>query len=76
MHEMNNESQLRLYTDLIVLIEKHNYEILNYNLLKCASDAGMSEILAWHLEPLRDIWGVSFPGWLNDFIDKWHNEDF
>jgi len=76
MHEMNNESQLRLYTDLIVLIEKHNYEILNYNLLKCASDAGMSEILAWHLEPLRDIWGVSFPQWLNDFIDKWHNEDF
>jgi len=76
LHEMNNESQLRLYTDLIVLIEKHNYEILNYNLLKCASDAGMSEILAWHLEPLRDIWRVSFPQWLNDFIDKWHNEDF
>jgi hypothetical protein len=76
LHEMNNESQLRLYTDLIVLIEKHNYEILNYNLLKCASDAGMSEILAWHLEPLRDVWGISFPGWLNDFIDKWHNEDF
>ena len=75
-HEMNNESQLRLYTDLIVLIEKHNYEILNYNLLKCASDAGMSEILAWHLEPLRDVWDVSFPQWLNDFIDKWHNEDF
>ena len=76
LHEMNNESQLRLYTDLIVLIEKHNYEILNYNLLKCASDAGMSEILAWHLEPLRDVWDVSFPQWLNDFIDKWHNEDF
>jgi hypothetical protein len=76
MHEMNNESQLRLYTDLIVLIEKHNDEIINYNLLKCASDAGMSEILAWHLEPLRDIWDVSFPGWLNDFIYKWHNEDF
>ena len=76
LHEMNNESQLRLYTDLIVLIEKHNYEILNYNLLKCASNAGISDVLAWHLEPLRDIWGVSFPEWLNDFIDKWHNEDF
>jgi hypothetical protein len=76
LHEMNNESQLRLYTDLIVLIEKHNDEILNYDLLKYASDAGMSEILAWHLEPLRDIWSVSFPEWLNDFIDKWHNEDF
>jgi len=76
LHEMNNESQLRLYTDLIVLIEKYNDKILNYNLLKYASEAGMSEILAWHLEPLRDMWGVSFPGWLNDFIDKWHNQDF
>jgi hypothetical protein len=76
LHEMNNESQLRLYTDLIVLIEKYNDEILNYNLLKYASKAGMSEILAWHLEPLRDMWSVSFPGWLNDFIDKWHNQDF
>ena len=76
VHEMNNESQLRLYTDLIVLIEKYNDEILNANLLKYASEAGMSEILAWHLEPLRDMWGVSFPGWLNDFIDKWHNQDF
>jgi hypothetical protein len=76
VHEMNNESQLRLYTDLIVLIEKYNEEILNNNLLKYASEAGMSEILAWHLEPLRDIWGVSFPGWLNDFTDKWHNQEF
>jgi hypothetical protein len=76
VHEMNNESQLRLYTDLIVLIEKYYDEILNDNLLKYASEAGMSEILAWHLEPLRDMWGVSFPGWLNDFIDKCHNQDF
>ena len=76
VHEMNNESQLRLYTDLIVLIEKYNEEILNDNLLKYAPEAGMSEILAWHLEPLRDMWGVSFPGWLNDFVDKWHNQEF
>jgi hypothetical protein len=76
IHEMNNESQLRLYTDLVVLIEKYNDEILDYNLLKHASEAGMSEILVWHLEPLRDIWGISFPQLINDFIDKWHNQDF
>jgi hypothetical protein len=76
LHEMNNESQLRLYTDLIVLIEKYNNEILNPNLLKYASEAGMSEMLAWHLEPLRDMWGVTLPGWLNDFIDRSPNQDF
>jgi Uncharacterised nucleotidyltransferase len=76
VHEMNNESQLRLYTDLIVLIEKYDDEIINNDLLRDASEAGMTEILAWHLEALREMWGVSFPGWLNDFIDKWHNQDF
>ncbi|MCX6332987.1 MAG: nucleotidyltransferase family protein [Bacteroidia bacterium] len=73
LHEMNNESQLRLYTDLVVLIEKHRDEIINYDLLTYAIQAGMEEILAWRLEPLRDLWGISFPGWLNDFINKWYN---
>lgn len=75
MHELNNESQLRLYTDLVILIEKYNDVILNPDLLNYATEAGMSEILATHMEPLRDFWGISFPGWLNGFIDKWHNED-
>ncbi len=73
LHEMNNESQLRLYTDLVVLIEKYREEIINYDLLELANRAEMSEILAWRLEPLRDLWGISFPQWLNDFIDKWYN---
>lgn len=72
-HEMNNESQLRLYTDLVVLLEKHRDEIINYDLLTYAGDAGMGEILAWRLEPLRDLWGISFPEWLNDYINKWYN---
>lgn len=75
LHEMNNESQLRLYTDLVVMIEKHRDEIINYDLLTYASQAGMSEILAWRLEPLRDLWGVPFPGWVDDFIERWHNPD-
>lgn len=73
LHEINNESQLRLYTDLVVLIEKYREEILNYDLLELANRAGMSEILAWRLEPIRDLWGISFPQWLTDFIDKWYN---
>jgi hypothetical protein len=73
LHEMNNESQLRLYTDLVVLIEDYREEIINYDLLTHAVDAGMGEILAWRLEPLRDLWGISFPEWLNDFINKWYN---
>jgi hypothetical protein len=72
-HEMNNESQLRLYADLVVLIEEYRDEIINYDLLEYAKDAGMCEILAWRLEPLRDLWGVSFPEWINEFIDKWYN---
>jgi hypothetical protein len=74
-HELNNESQLRLYTDLVVLIEKYREEVINYDLLSYAARAGMSQILAWRLEPLRDLWGIAFPDWVDNFIDKWYNPD-
>jgi hypothetical protein len=35
----------------------------------------MTKILAWKLEPLRDLWGIPFPQWVDDFIDKWFNPD-
>jgi hypothetical protein len=73
LHEIRNESQLRLYTDLVVLIEKYRDQIINFDLIGYASKAGMSEILACRLEPLRDFWGIQFPDWVDDFIDKWHN---
>jgi hypothetical protein len=76
MHELNNDSQLRLYTDLVVLIEKYRNEIINPDLLKYASQAGISEILANRMIPLRDLWGVTFPGWMDDFIIKFHNPEF
>jgi hypothetical protein len=75
LHEMNNESQLRLYTDLVVLITKHTDEIINYDLLSYASQAGMAEILARYLELLRDIWSIPFPGWIDEFIERWHTPD-
>jgi hypothetical protein len=74
-HEVNNESQLRLYTDLVVLLEKYGEEIITFDLLAYAAKAGMSQILAWRLEPLRDLWCISFPGWMDDFINKWYNPD-
>jgi hypothetical protein len=64
-----------LYTDLIVLIEKNHDKILDYNLIKLASEAGLSEILASHLEPLRDMWGATFPDWVNTFIDKFSDKE-
>jgi hypothetical protein len=76
MHEMNNESQLRLYTDLVILIEKHSDEIFNTDLLTLASQANMSVILANHLAPLRKFFGISFPEWMNEYINKYHNPDF
>ncbi len=75
LHEKNNESQLRLYADLVVLLEKFRDEIINYDLLTLAGDAGVGEILAWRLEPLRDLWGISFPEWMNDYINKWYNPE-
>ncbi len=70
MHEKNNESQLRLYTDLVVLIEKYRDDIINDDLQLLAKSGELSSILTGKLELLRDIWGISFPGWLNDFIER------
>ncbi|MCK7535028.1 MAG: hypothetical protein MZV63_30585 [Marinilabiliales bacterium] len=57
----------------MVLIEKFREQIINFDLLEYANRAGMQEILAWRLEPLRDLWGISFPEWINEFINKWYN---
>lgn len=75
-HEMNNESQLRLYTDLVVLIEKYRDKIFNSELLKYATEVEMEETLASHLGVLKEYWGIIFPDWLNIFIDLWQNREF
>lgn len=71
LHEMKNESQLRLYTDLVVLIEKHYGEIFGPALTEFAEKAGMNEIMASRLKPLRDILEIPFHAGINSFIDKW-----
>ncbi len=67
-HEMNNESQLRLYADLALLIEKYPERILNTDLFSLAERAGIENILAGKLYLLREFWGITFPGWMNDHI--------
>jgi Uncharacterised nucleotidyltransferase len=74
-HEISNESQLRLYTDLVVLIEKYCDDIINYDLLSYTAEAGLSQVLAQRLKILRDLWGMTFPDWLDDFINKRDNPD-
>ncbi len=75
LHEKNNESQLRLYTDLVVLIEKFRDEIINTDLPVLAEMGSMSNILFSKLEYLRNIWGISFPGWLDEFINREYDPD-
>jgi hypothetical protein len=73
-HELRNESQLRLYTDLAILIEKHPCEILNSTLTDLTGMLGMNEILASKLMILRDFRGIDLPEWLDEFTEKWRNE--
>jgi hypothetical protein len=75
-HEMNNESQLRLYTDLVVLIAKYRERIINQELLRYASEADMEETLASHLGVLGEYWGILYPEWLNIFIELWRGKNF
>jgi len=75
-HETRNESQLRLYTDLNVLLEKHKEEIINEKLTGLAEEAGMKEILASRLMILRDVWDTRFPDAVNTFIDEYCDGKF
>jgi hypothetical protein len=74
-HEMNNESQLRLYTDLYILLDKYGDQIIDFDLLELVTKAGMSDILAWKLQLLRDFWGLALPGWINEFIEERYHPD-
>ena len=70
VHEESNESQLRLYTDLVVMIEKYGDQVINQALTDLAVKAGLKEILLRYLGILREIWEVTFPEWLNILIDN------
>jgi hypothetical protein len=72
-HEMNNESQLRLYADLVVLSESYREEILNTDLIELADQAGIKGIIADKLELLGEFWGLNFSDRISSFIRECHS---
>lgn len=74
-HEMSSDSQLRLYTDLVVMIEKYGQQIINEELLLLSAKAGMRGVLASKLWLLQQFWNLSYPAGIVDFINKWKEDD-
>jgi hypothetical protein len=71
-HELNGESQLRLYTDLVVLLENYYDRIINPDLFRLASVAGIEKRLASKLLILKEYWRIEVPGGVIDTIN--HHE--
>ena len=76
LHETKNESQLRLYTDLAVLLDKFPDEILNNDLIERSIKAGIADILACRLMILREFWHINFTDQINSFIEKYAKKEF
>ena len=69
-HELNGESQLRLYTDLVVLLEKDYDKIINPELTRYSSEAELTDHLFAKLFILRKWWGFIYPDWLEDLVNQ------
>ena len=76
LHERNNESQLRLYTDLAVLVERNSAGIFTPGFSELAARAGLEEAVASHLLILEKYWGAVFPESIRDFINQWYDPAF
>jgi hypothetical protein len=60
-HELTEESQLRLYADLVLLIERYHDEIFSEGLIDIAARAGLKEVLWEKLRILEKYWKLSIP---------------
>jgi len=60
-HEVKGEFQLRLYTDICLLIKKHEGKIFDGNLLSDAGQAGMPDGLRTVLTILNKFYGIDIP---------------
>jgi hypothetical protein len=65
-HDRTGGSQLRQYADLVVLIDSYYDDIINLDLLKAASEADLKKVLFGKLYLLKEFWGISFPGWVEE----------
>lgn len=69
-HEQQGDSQLRLYTDLFLLVERYREDILSSDLIELSRLAGEVEYLAGRLLILSSFWGVDMPGFIEVLINS------
>jgi len=69
-HEIKGEFQLRLYTDIYLLVKKHERTIFNENLLYDADRAGISDGLRTVLAILNKFFGIDIPPEYNALTDN------
>jgi hypothetical protein len=60
-HESGGTSQLRLYTDLAMLLSDRKEEILNDEIFEYAKTAGIERALAEKIFLLDELWGAKLP---------------
>jgi hypothetical protein len=75
-HEELNESQLRLYTDLLMLLKKYGEEIFCPELFEYSQRAGLNEALATKLNILNEFWGICYDEQVDGFIARWKDPGF
>jgi len=69
-HSASGDSQLRMYTDIYLLLLSRYEEIVSTELIDNAKEADLEEQLSCVLYLLKQYWGVEYPVWLNDFINQ------
>ncbi len=60
-HEIKLSFQLRLYTDLFLMVEKHGMEVLTPRIFDLAEETGRYNYLLERLFLLSRFWGASLP---------------
>ena len=67
-HTASGDSQLRMYTDLYLLLSTRFEEIINDQLIRDAAEVNLEKQLAYMLYLLNAFWKIDYPDWLNKYI--------
>jgi hypothetical protein len=61
-HDVKGEFQLRLYTDIYLLLKKHGSAIINNDLMAAAEQAGIPSEVRVVMTVMEQAWGLKVPG--------------
>jgi len=73
-HEKEGTSQLRLYADLVVLLQNYFDRIVCRELFEYASEAGLEGAIAEKFIILEEYLGISFQEWITSFTGKTNSD--